>query len=242
MIAYHCDLNTILQAPFSNRKNKHRILAYSSIMKRLADCGYQVDVKILDNEVSAEFKRSIVDDWGTTYQLVPPNVHRRNISEKDIRTFKAHLLSVLAGVDPAFPKFMWDSLLVQTELTLNLLRQSTLNPRISVWENFNGAFDYIATLLGPIRCKIFIHTTSNNHKPWDQRGREGFSVGPALHHYRCIQAIDSFKKALLITDIAEYLHDYLTQLTVTSEGIMPHAIHFLYAPFKDVPTSLCDPQ
>ena len=64
MIAYHCDSNTILKAPSSNRKNKHSIQAYSYIMKRLADRGHQVDVKILDNEVSAEFKRSIVDNWG----------------------------------------------------------------------------------------------------------------------------------------------------------------------------------
>ena len=29
MIAYHCDSNTILQAPFVNRKDKHRIRAYN---------------------------------------------------------------------------------------------------------------------------------------------------------------------------------------------------------------------
>ena len=33
MIAYHCDSNTILQSPFGNRKDKHRIRAYNSIMK-----------------------------------------------------------------------------------------------------------------------------------------------------------------------------------------------------------------
>ena len=49
MISYHCDSNTILQAPFANRKNKHRIRAYSSIMKRLADRGHKVDAQILDN-------------------------------------------------------------------------------------------------------------------------------------------------------------------------------------------------
>ena len=31
---------------------------------------------------------------------MPPNVHRRNIVEIAIRTFKAHFISVLAGVDP----------------------------------------------------------------------------------------------------------------------------------------------
>ena len=49
-------------------------------MRRLADRGHQVDVQILDNEVSTDIKRTMVEDWGATYQLVPPNVHRRNIA------------------------------------------------------------------------------------------------------------------------------------------------------------------
>ena len=78
MIAYNCDSNTILQSPFANRENNHRIRDYKFIMKRLADQGHQVDVQILDNEVSAYFKISIVDYWGDTYQLVPPNLHKSN--------------------------------------------------------------------------------------------------------------------------------------------------------------------
>ena len=74
MIVYHCESKNILQSPFANRKNKHRIRDYSSIMKRLTDRGHQFYVQILDDEVSAQFKRIIVDDWGATYQLVPPNV------------------------------------------------------------------------------------------------------------------------------------------------------------------------
>ena len=76
--------------------------------------GHHVDVQILDNEVSAEFKKTIVKDWGASYELLPMNVHRRNIAERAIRTFKAHSLVILAGVDTYFPKYMWDNLLVQT--------------------------------------------------------------------------------------------------------------------------------
>ena len=137
---------------------------------------------------------------------------------------------------------MWDNLLSQIELTLNLLCQATLNPRILAWEYFNGAFEYAVTPLCPIGCKIIIHTTSNNHKPWDQRGREGLSVRPALHHYRFIQAIDSKTKALLITDTAEYLHESLTQTSVTPEDIMTHTIHFLSAALKEVLNRICYPQ
>ena len=108
MITYHLDSNTIMQAPFVNRKDKHRIRAYNSIMQRLADRGHHVEVQILDNKVSAEFKNTIVKYWGASYQLVPPNAHRRNVSERAIRTFKANFLAILAGIDTNFPKYMWD--------------------------------------------------------------------------------------------------------------------------------------
>ena len=87
-----------------------------------------------------------------------------------------------------------------------------------------------------------IHNTSNTRKSWDQRGREGFSVGTDLQHYRCIQAIDRKKKVLIITDTAEYLHKYLTQPHITAEDIMTHAIQFLTAALKDVPASICNSQ
>ena len=60
MIAYHCDSNTILRAPFVNRKDNHTIRSYSYIMRRLSDTGHQVDVQILDNEISTGFKITIV--------------------------------------------------------------------------------------------------------------------------------------------------------------------------------------
>ena len=89
----------------------------------------------------------------------------KNIAEISIRTFKAYFLVILAGVDPDFPKYMWDNMLAQTELTINPLSQETLNPRMSAWEYYNGIFDYSATPLGSLGCKIMIHKTSNtiNH-------------------------------------------------------------------------------
>ena len=137
---------------------------------------------------------------------------------------------------------MWDNLLVQTELTIKLLRQSTLNPRVSAWEYLNGPFDYDETELGPVGCRIIIHNKSNKQKSWDQHVHEGFNVGPALKHYRCFQAIDRKTKQLLITDTVEFLHEYLTKPMITPEDRMTHIIHFLTASLKDVPESLCDLQ
>ncbi len=83
---------------------------------------------ILDNEASEEFKREIQKHC--TIQLVPLDNHRQNLAEQAIQTFKNHFKAILAGVDDTFPMRLWDRLLPQTILTLNLLRQSNAVPTI----------------------------------------------------------------------------------------------------------------
>ena len=109
-----------------------------------------------------------------------PNVHCCNIAERAIRTFKAHFLSILAGIPSSFPNYLWDKLLPQTELSLNLLRQSTISPLTSAWEDFNVPFNFNATPLGPIGCRVLIHNKPSTHASWAFRACNGFYVGPSL--------------------------------------------------------------
>jgi hypothetical protein len=108
-------------------------------MTHLAARGLFVDLQILDNKASSAYKESITFKWNATFQLVPPDMHHCNWAERAICTFKDHFLAILAGVNVAFPPYLWDLLVPQAELTLNLLRQATLNPRISAWDFFSGA-------------------------------------------------------------------------------------------------------
>jgi hypothetical protein len=121
MIAFHPDGNLILQQAFKSKSNCHRIAAYNTIMTRLAAQGLSLDLQILDNKASAAYKEPITFKWNATFQLVPPDMHRRNQVERPICTFKDHFLAILAGVDSAFPPYIWDLLLPQAELTLNVL-------------------------------------------------------------------------------------------------------------------------
>ena len=57
MIACHCKVILILAKPFTSRKDKHRLLAYYKPMQRLHDNNLTVDLKIIDDEASAEYKR-----------------------------------------------------------------------------------------------------------------------------------------------------------------------------------------
>jgi hypothetical protein len=84
-------------------------------------------------------------------------MHRCNRAECAIHTFKDHFLAILADVDSAFPPYLWDLLLLQAKLTLNLLCQATLNRQISAWDFFQGPFDFNKMLLGPDGCRVLIH-------------------------------------------------------------------------------------
>ena len=74
--------------------------------------------------------------------LVLTGCHRWNAAEVAIHNFKTHFLSVLAGVAEDFPAYLWDRLLPQTGITLNLLRQSNTTPNVSAYAHLSGPFDY----------------------------------------------------------------------------------------------------
>ena len=203
MIAYHSS-NLILAQPFANRKDKHRMAAYDTIMTRVKAAGLDVDLQVLDNEASKEYKEIMTNKWKVKYQLVPPDMHRRNAAERAIRTFKAHFISILAGVDQDFPSHLWDLLVPQAEMTLNVLRPYTEDKTISTWENFNGKFDYNATPLGPLGIGVLIHNKPSRRKSWDMRALDGWSTGVSMEHYRCQTAVTKESRAQRISDTVEF--------------------------------------
>ena len=89
-------------------------------------------------------------------------MHRRNAAERAIRTFKNHFIAILCGTDPAFPMTLWDNLIPQTLITLNLLRRSNLNPALSEYDQVYGAFDFKRTPLSPPGTKVMAQEKPSN--------------------------------------------------------------------------------
>jgi hypothetical protein len=90
----------------------------------------------------------MTEKWGVEFQLVPPNMHWRNVAERTIISFKGHFLAILADVANNFPCNLWDLLLLQAEMTLNMLQQATSDPTTLAWDFFSGKkFNYSATPL-----------------------------------------------------------------------------------------------
>jgi hypothetical protein len=124
------------------------IRAYKKIINRMKAAGLGLRKHTLDNEASDAFKQYIRQQQ-IQFELVPPGNHRRNQAERPIQTFKAHFISILAGVDDKFPLSLWCHLLEPTELTLNLLCQLKVAPKISAFAHVHGLHDYMTRLRNP---------------------------------------------------------------------------------------------
>ena len=186
LVMFNQDLNYIHVEPM--RRGKGRLLdAYRRGHQFFKAKGYQPKYERLDNETSKDLEAFMTAE-GISFQYVPPGMHRRNKAERAVRTFKNHLISTLCTADQSFPLHLWDTILPQAELTLNLLRGSCLNATLSAWAHMHGPYDYNAHPFVPAGMRIVIHEKPDHRKTWAPHGVDGFYLGPALLHYRCYRA------------------------------------------------------
>jgi hypothetical protein len=120
-----------------------------------------------------------------TFQWVPPYSHRRNSAERAIRLFKYHLIAGLCSTDKSFPMHVWYIILAQAVITLNMLRTSKINPKLSTATHIFGQYDFNRAPLAPPGTKIIAHETPGRRRTWAPHGQYGWNIGPALDHYRC---------------------------------------------------------
>jgi hypothetical protein len=111
-------------------------------------------------------KEHMQDKYKFTLKLVPPGCHGRYAAEVAIRNFKAHYLSVLASTAPMFPPSLWDKLLPQMEITLNLLHQSNATQTVSAYAHLIGPFDYNKMPLAPMGCEVQVHEKTDKRGSW----------------------------------------------------------------------------
>ena len=216
MVAVELDGNYIDAEAMTSRDTKELIRAYRSIWKRWEATGVvSPNWHVLDNEAPAEFKH-VIRKNGCIVELTPADVHRRNIAERAIQTWKGHFIAVLAGVDEKFPLHEWDRLISQATLTLNLLRQSNTSPNVSAYAHHHGQFNYDRMPLAPMGCAVQFHEKPNRRRTFGEHAADGWYVRTSPEHYRCHIVLVRKTRHLRITDTVYFKHKYLTQPTLTT--------------------------
>ena len=113
--------------------------------------------------------------------------HRANAAEPAVKTAKYHLISHLATLDPNCPIQLWSKMLPQIEDTLNMLRTSRRDNKITAYEELHGPFDWNRTPLAPLGTKGMVFVPPTNRNTFAPHCDEAFVVGRAPHHYRLIE-------------------------------------------------------
>jgi hypothetical protein len=129
MILHDYDSNAILAQPIKDQKAAELLKAFQVMEQELVARGLKSKLMKLDNEASKLLK-TYLHQQDITFQLVPPYSHRRNAAERAIRSFKDHLIAGLCSTEKYFPMHLWDRLLPQAVITLNMLSTSRINPKL----------------------------------------------------------------------------------------------------------------
>ena len=157
---------------------------YTNLYDYLEVRGLKPTFNIMDNEASTGLKRYMTTRY-MKYQLVEPHCHRANLAERAIQTFKNHLIAILCSTNKDFPIHLWDHLLPQVVLTLNILRSSRINPRLSAEAQLNGDFDFNKTHLAPPGTKSIVYEDADTRGSWYPHGEEFIYIRHAGEHYVC---------------------------------------------------------
>jgi hypothetical protein len=172
------------QSPSSPAVNQNLCGAYTKLHNYLSARGLKPKFQGVDNECPAALK-TFMSSNNIKFQLVPPYLHRTKAAEKAIGIYKDHLIAGLSSCDPSFLMHLWDCLLPQATLTLNLVRFWRINLRLSAEAQLSGAFDFNQTPLAPPGTRVLVNKNPEKRRTWAVQGVDGWYIGSAPKHYQC---------------------------------------------------------
>jgi len=214
-VAYVYDLNAIIVRIMPSRTDASMVTAFREVITTLKTGGYHPALNVMDNECLATVEKYIRSEQ-INIQLVPPHNHRVNAAERAIATFKEHFIALLATVEMHCPLQLWDAFLPQVELTLNMLRFSRRNPNKSANQEVYGSFDFNKTPLAPLGTRALIYDGPASRASWAPHATDGYYMGPASNHYRCLQFYIPAMRHFCFSD-TWHLYPAHSQVPVTSQ-------------------------
>jgi hypothetical protein len=127
---------------------------------------------------------------------------------------------------------LWDKLLPQTVLTLNLLQQLNIAPTISAYQYIHKNFDYNKMPLAPMGCAVQLFESRDRRGTWAEQAIDRWYIGTSIKHYRCHRIYVKKTKSKRISDTVFFKHKYIAQPTLTQADTIVKAINDLTQTLK----------
>ena len=130
---------------------------YEKTYKRLKATGIKPTINVIDNKASNAVTTQLTNN-NIQYQNVSPGAggHRANRAERSIQTGVNHFFSTIATTDADFTIRAWCYTIEQMEITVNMLRPTNINPKISAFTILYGKWSYDAHPILPIEWRSLV--------------------------------------------------------------------------------------
>jgi hypothetical protein len=202
-LTYVYDINAILVRPMESRKKASMEKAFKDIYSYLTMKNFKPKLHIMDNECSKTIK-TFIQEQGTKIKFVKPHIHRVNAAERAIQTFKNHFIAGLCTVNKLFPIQLWNELLPQAELTVNLLRTSCLDPNMSAYAMLEGEYNFDHTPVAPPGTRAMVYDNPKDRTTWGTHADDAWYVGPTPQHHRCYKFFMPHTKGFCVAQTAKF--------------------------------------
>ena len=119
--------------------------AYIKLTIYLVEVEYKSKWTMMDNDTSTLLLKTHHKWTNNCLSVSGKHDHRVNASERSNKSFKDHFISGLCSNDINFSIGLWDTLMVQSQYTLNMIKKSCTNPRLLEYEQLGGTFYFNKT-------------------------------------------------------------------------------------------------
>jgi hypothetical protein len=130
----------------------------------------------------------------------------------------------LQRVSDDFPPSLWDQLLPQTEITINLTWQSNATPNMSAYAHLSEPFDYNKMPLAPMGCNTQVHEKTDKRGTWAFHLVDGRYLFSSSEHYRTHNCHVKHTKSKHLSDTVKFQHKHITNPFITHADKVMHAL------------------
>jgi hypothetical protein len=94
----------------------------------------------------------------------------------------------------------------QAVITLNMLRTSRINPKLSAATHIFGQYDFNRAPLAPPGTRIIAHETPERRRTWAPHGQDGWYIAPELEYYRCYTVYITKTRSSRVVETVDFSH------------------------------------
>jgi hypothetical protein len=177
-VVYEYCSNVIIVKTLRDETDKSMVEAFQEVYEYLTEKGFKPKLNVMDNQCSRAIQK-FIKSTGADIQLVNPDDHRVNAAERAIQTWKNHWITGMGNLDPNCPMQLWCQFIEQGQDTLNMLRVSRVNPKLSAYAVLEGQFHFNKTPLAPVGTKALVFLDPTKGHTWQSHTIDAWYVGLA---------------------------------------------------------------